>query len=146
MVQIANRKGEKIMSNPTILFYNLDNETGRKLKFVCLKHKIRIKSVEKDQYALQIGSIAGVISTDSADVADPSSQEAPAQDFSDEMLVFCHFSNALLDTFLLEFKKNRIPRIALKAVLTEQNIFWNSYVLHEELKREHEQMSTTPRQ
>lgn len=146
MVQIANRKGEKIMSNPTILFYNLDNETGRRLKLVCLKHKIRIKTVEKSQYALPIGCIAGLLPDTSSNNSDASPQEIPASDFSDEMLVFCHFTNALLDTFLLEFKKNRIPRIALKAVLTEQNIYWNSYVLHEELKREHEQMTTTPQQ
>ena len=132
------------MSNPMILFYNLDNETGRKLKFVCLKHKIRIKSVEKAQYSLPIGSLAQVLSSEETTTSDNISPETSPADFSDEMLVFCHFSESLLDTFLMEFKKNRIPRIALKAVLTEQNIFWNSYALHNELQAEHERMTTPP--
>jgi len=124
------------MANPTLLFYNLDNETGKKLKFLCLKHKIKIRVVQKSQYPAPIGSLIGLISPENA--ADKEDSCAKQQDFNDEMLVFCGFPNQLLDAFLLEFKKNRIPRIALKAVLTEQNLLWNSYVLHDELEKEHQ--------
>ncbi len=133
------------MANPMILFYNLNNETGRKLKFICLKHKIKIRNVEKSQYSATIGSLAGIsaqisASTDTLSTNDTATM--PEQmDFSDEMLVFCGFTDRLLDTFLLEFKKNRIPRIALKAVLTQHNVTWNSYALHAELQREHQEMS-----
>ena len=124
------------MANPTLLFYNLDNETGKKLKFLCLKHKIKIRVVEKSQYSAPIGSLIGLLSPE--DTADKEGTYANQQDFDDEMLVFCGFSNQLLDAFLLEFKKNRIPRIALKAVLTEQNLLWNAYALHDELEKEHQ--------
>lgn len=127
------------MANPTLLFYNLDNETGKKLKFLCLKHKIKIRAVEKSQYSAPIGSLIGLLSPE--DTADKEGTYANQQDFDDEMLVFCGFSNQLLDAFLLEFKKNRIPRIALKAVLTEQNLLWNAYALHDELEKEHQMMS-----
>lgn len=126
------------MANPMILFYNLDNETGRKLKFVCLKLKIKIRTVDKSQYGTPVGTLAG-ISLPDTDEDTPKS--IPTQDFTDEMLVFCGFSDQLLDKFLLELKKNRIPRIALKAVLTEQNIHWDSYTLHDELQKEHQIMS-----
>lgn len=142
------------MANPMILFYNLDNEKGKKLKYLCLKHKIKIRNVEKTQYSTPIGNLAGLpvpsvvpeASDDQDSDMNPSgSHEAatamPQQDFTDEMLVFCGFTGQLLDTFLLEFKKNRIPRIALKAVLTEQNLLWNSYVLHDELAKEHQMMT-----
>lgn len=141
------------MANPMILFYNLDNEKGKKLKYLCLKHKIKIRNVEKAQYSTPIGNLVGFpipdVFPDASDVqnADTDSSASPEaaasmpQDFTDEMLVFCGFTGQLLDTFLQEFKKNRIPRIALKAVLTEQNLLWNSYVLHDELAKEHQMMT-----
>lgn len=124
------------MAKPMILFYNLDNETGKSLKFICLKHKIKIKNIEPSQYAKPLGTLAGILDADNEEEDAP-----PRSDFSDEMLVFCGFDNRLLDTFLLEVKRNRLKRIALKAVLTEQNIFWDSYTLHAELVKEHEAMS-----
>lgn len=127
------------MANPMILFYNLDNEKGHKLKYLCLKHKIKIRNIEKSQYSASIGSLVGLPVPD--DMTGKEAADMQQQDFTDEMLVFCGFTGQLLDTFLLEFKKNRIPRIALKAVLTEQNLLWNSYMLHDELAKEHQMMT-----
>lgn len=118
-----------------ILFYNLDNETGKSLKLICVKNKIKIKNVTKSQYRETLGALAGL--SDAGGIIDAPSAQT---DFSDEMLVFCNFDNRLLDTFLLEIKKNRLKRIALKAVLTEQNISWDSCTLHAELVKEHEAM------
>ena len=50
------------------------------------------------------------------------------------------FDNALLDRFLVEFKKLHLTRIGLKAVLTEHNINWDSIALHEELLAEDKKM------
>ena len=122
------------MANPVILFYNLDNAKGRKLKFLCLKYKIRIKNVRKDQYSQTLTTLLADKST--AAPADFTSD--PTKDFSDEMLIFCGFTGQMLDSFLGEFGKNKIPRITLKAVLTEQNATWDSYRLHTELAAEHE--------
>lgn len=125
------------MANPVILFYNLDNATGRKLKFLCLKYKIRIKNVRKDQYSQTLNSLLSDKSTSAP--ADFTSDAA--KDFSDEMLVFCGVTGQMLDSFLGEFSKNKIPRIALKAVLTKQNATWDSCRLHTELTAEHEALS-----
>ena len=125
------------MANPVILFYNLDNEKGRRLKLICLKHKIKIKVVPKTDYETAIGTLVGL-----PDIPAPTdSSEVTQEDFNDEMLVFHHFDNQLLDTFLMEFRKNNIPRVNLKAVLTEHNMRWNSYALHQELSAEHEAMN-----
>ena len=109
--------------------------------------------MEKSQYLTSIGNLAGLpipaVFPEASDVQNgdtnlsdsPQAAASMPQDFTDEMLVFCGFTGQLLDTFLLEFKKNRIPRIALKAVLTEQNLLWNSYALHDELAKEHRAMT-----
>lgn len=125
------------MANPVVLFYNLDNETGRKLKLVCLKRKIKIKAVPKDSYSAAIGTLVGFPNLP----APATPEDVPEEDFADEMLVFHNFTDKLLDEFLMEFRKNSIPRVNLKAVLTEYNIGWNSYHLHHELSSEHKAMT-----
>ena len=37
-----------------------------------------------------------------------------------------------------EMRKQKIPKINLKAMLTEHNVKWDSVTLHDELAREHE--------
>ena len=129
------------MANPVILFYNIDNAKGRKLKFLCLKYKIRIKDVRKDQYSQTLHALLADKSTAAPADFTPDALE----DFSDEMLVFCGFTGQMLDSFLGEFSKNKIPRIALKAVLTKQNATWDSCRLHTELAAEHEALSQQDR-
>ena len=56
--------------------------------------------------------------------------------FSDEMLVLVNCTGPLLDRFLQGFRRNKIPPVALKAVLTPTNRTWDSAALHAELLRE----------
>ena len=118
---------------PTILFYNLDNEKGRKIKLICLQLKIKIKKAEKADYLQPIGSFFGLMEKNNA----PS---FTGETFTDEMLVMKDFNNEVLDRFLFEFRKKQIERVNLKAIVTPQNISWNSLELHEELVKEHESM------
>ena len=59
----------------------------------------------------------------------------------EEMMVLKQFSNRRLDELLLNLRKAGVPRIALKAVLTEHNCGWTFYALYHELREEHEKMS-----
>lgn len=117
---------------PTVLFYNLNNEKGRKLKLICLKLKIRIKQVAPEQYLQPIGALAGIKDFQISD------ELFDGNGFSEEMLVMKDFDNRLLDQFLAEFKRNNLKRVNLKAILTPENISWTSLKLYEELKKEHE--------
>ena len=110
--------------HPVILFYNLENSKGRTLKMLCLRLKIKIRIITKEQYNQTLGALAGI----------------DGFPLKDEMLVFKGFDNALLDRFLVEFKKLHLTRIGLKAVLTEHNINWDSIALHEELLAEDKKM------
>ena len=71
--------------------------------------------------------------TSPADGKDTSAKEEP---FTDEMLVFCGFSSDDLDAFLQGYKMTGIPRVELKAVLTQYNADWTPMKLCEELKKE----------
>lgn len=120
--------------HPVILFYNLENSKGRTLKMLCLRLKIKIRIITKEQYNQTLGALAGIDGF-------PLKEEVYTGDgFTDEMLVFKGFDNALLDRFLMEFKKLHLTRIGLKAVLTEHNINWDSIALHEELLAEDKKM------
>ena len=56
--------------------------------------------------------------------------------FGDEMLVLVNCTGPLLDRFLQGFRRNKIPAVYLKAVLTPTNRTWNSVALHGELVKE----------
>ena len=44
--------------------------------------------------------------------------------FTGEMMVFCGFASDDLDTFIQGYKATNIPRVELKAVLTQYNVDW----------------------
>ena len=120
------------MAKPLLLTYNLKPGTAAGLGRICRVLGIRIREVDRDEYALPIGALAGI------PVARPSSAEASAAPpFDDEMLVMCHMMSNELDAFLQAMRESGLPRIGLKAVLTPINVLWNSADLHSELAREH---------
>lgn len=120
---------------PTILFYNLNNSKGKQIKLLCMRLKIRIKPVDPTDYALPVGALLGMENITLAE------SDTSTDDFADEMLVFSGFTSGMLDHFLNEYRKMRIPKTDLKAILTEHNISWSSYALHRELQKEHDAMS-----
>ena len=117
---------------PMLLMYNLENEKGVRLRMICLKLKIRARSVKPEEYGQPVGALAGALP--------PTSSPATVESFSGEMLVFANFSEVLLNRYLAELRAARMPGVALKAVLTPTNMHWNSQMLHEELGKEHEAM------
>ena len=123
------------MAKPLLLTYNLKPGTAAGLDKVCRDLGIRVRGVQRDEYALPIGALAGI------PVTRPSSaQAATALPFDDEMLVICHMLSSELDAFLQAQREAGMPPIGLKAVLTPVNVLWNSTDLHSELAREHASM------
>ena len=120
------------MEPKSILMYNLNSEKGRTIKMLCLKNRIRIREVRPEQYLEPIGYLAGMKEVSSnGDVYE-------GQGFEDEMLIFRGFDGQSLPAFLKEMARNKVERIALKAVITSDNVGWTSIQLHEEIKKEHE--------
>ena len=118
----------------TALLYNLSGDKGRKIRMLCMKQKLKIKAVDPSQYGEKIGALAGIAGMELTGI--PYDEDT----FADEMMVLVDFSDQTLNRFLSGFKTLKIPRVDLKAVLTETNCQWTSIELHQEIAKEHEQM------
>ena len=116
-------------SAPLILFYNLENKKGSALRLLCLKLRIRVRAVKKEEYLEPVSALAGLA---------PLTNAVCDQDFPDEMVIMVNFGGKLLGQLLNEMRAMHQPGVSLKAVLTPTNMNWNSLQLHEELLREHQ--------
>lgn len=124
------------MSGETILLYNVhDKKIQKKYQLLCLKLGLRVKSVPKEQWLEPVGALIGV-----KDIL-LTGTKYEGEGFEDPMMILKIYSNRKLEQFLDGARKEGIPKINYKAVLTEYNKEWDSLHLYEELKKEHEAMS-----
>lgn len=112
---------------PTILAFNLNENRLSKLRFICMKLGVPVKTVPAEAYGQTISALCGL----SAPAA-----SAQAEAFPEEMLVFCHMDNAQVNRFLTTAKQLRYAPVALKAILTPTNAEWTPMQLCQELKQE----------
>ena len=117
------------MNHPMVLLYNLNNEKGGKIRRMCLPLGLRTRLVEPAEYGLTLSQLV-----------EGQTPETPwaGECFSDELLLLVNCTGPLLDRFLQGFRRNRIPPVGLKAVLTPTNSGWTSLELREELAKERE--------
>lgn len=118
--------------NSTILMYNFDKEKAKKIQLICMQMKFKIKVIAKEDYLKPIGSL--LHAADQAETFDVYQGEG----FLEEMLIMSGLNDRQINDLLMAFKKQRIPFINLKAMVTPNNIHWNSLQLREELMAEHE--------
>lgn len=118
----------------TVLLYHVEGDRGRKLRGLLIQNGMKIRSIRPEQYLEPIGYLSGVKG------AEPSGQIYDGEDFSEEMMVLKGIYGGRLDMLLSLMRREGIS-IELKAVVTEQNIGWNSIQLYEEIKEEHETMT-----
>lgn len=118
------------MKQPVVLCYNLPEETFRKLRLAAMRFKIRVRSVKPCEYMLTLQELCEKPAMENGEI--------PQDAFTDEMLVMAYFPAALPGPFLQLTRKNGIPSIALKAILTPTNSEWNSITLHDEISKERE--------
>ena len=119
---------------PLILSYNFPAKHLSKLRMLAMKCGARVRAVEKREYLDSIGSLCGVCGAFETMYG--------GENFTGLMLVMAHFSDAQLSGFLQALRASKLPSIALKAVLTEENSGWNSLELHEALLEEHKAMQS----
>ena len=118
---------------PTVLLYNLDSEKGRKIKALCLVLKLRARSVPLEDFAMPLNSLLGLAPREEA--------PSPGEPFGEEMLVMAGLSPRQMNQFLQGFRRNKIPPVELKAVLTAANGGWDGFRLREELALEREALA-----
>ncbi len=125
---ICNIESEMVvMPAPLVLLYNLDTPKGAKIRRMCLPLRLRTRLVRPEEYALPLSALVEGASSEAT---------CPEHVFSDEMLLLAHLTGPQLNAFLEGFRRNKIPPVLLKAVLTDTNRVWDSSALHAELQRE----------
>lgn len=125
---------------PTILLINFkDQQKLRKLKMALLPFKIRLKTVESQDYCQPIGYLAGLKEIGKVETAPTGILSAliPQEQMEKEMLILAGITGNLFDQVLYTLRKAGTP-VDYKAVLTEHNQNWNCMQLYKELEKEHQ--------
>ena len=87
------------MKQPVLLCYNLSGEKMQKIRLAAMRLKIRVRPVEKDEYAQTVAALCGLEEkTDAAYVG---------AGFEDEMLVMANFPAGMMNAFLGLFRRMR---------------------------------------
>ncbi len=121
---------------PTVLLFHVDKAKALKIQRALLPLKLRVASVSPERYHEPVGLLAG-----NKEIAEPDNTENTNEEFEEEMMVMGWLTNRQVDQVLMAFRKNKIPRINYKAVITQDNQYWDCRTLYEELKKEHAVMS-----
>lgn len=120
-----------------VLLYGIkDIEKERKIKSILIRMGVKIRNISTDLCGEKVGYLAGIKGFELS--SDTDSTREPVQE---EMLIMKGFTGTRLDTLLKEMRKAN-ARVNLKAIVTEHNQQWNLWELYEELKKEHEAMSS----
>ena len=128
----------------TVLYYNPSRPETMKhvamMKSVLVRMGVRIKNIGPEQVLEKVGYLAGM---EGYEAAKESAGAVPGKlpVIPEEVMVLKQFSGQRLDMLLSGLRGAGVPRIALKAVLTEHNSDWTFYHLYQELKEEHETMT-----
>lgn len=117
----------------TILLFGFDEKKKAEIKRALLPLKMKIKVVEPEDYHQQVGYLAGNKEISPKENTDKSKIE----EFEQEMMVMAWVSSGQVDQVLQAMRRQGIGRISYKAVLTQQNQYWDCVTLYEELKKEH---------
>ena len=109
------------------------------MKSVLVRMGVRIKNVAPEQSCQTVGWLAGLPGFEEIPETDTESGSQPA--IPEELLIMKNFSSRRIDELLMNLRRAGVPRIALKAIVTESNSGWTLYELYTELKKEHEAMT-----
>lgn len=134
-----------------VLYYNPEASSKVvKLKGVLVRMGVRIRNVAPEQVTETVGALAGIsgykraeqeTAPDAARNAEETESDAGVLPIiPEEMLVMHGFTGRRIDELLLGLRKAGVPKVELKAIVTESNAGWTFYHLYEEIKEEHERM------
>ena len=111
------------------------------MKSVLVRMGLKILNVAPDQVMESVGYLAGVPGFEKREVLQQPEAEEKIPQITEQMLVMKDFTSRRIDTLLLNLRKAKVPKINLKAIVTEQNAGWSFYHLYEEIGEEHRRMN-----
>lgn len=117
---------------PTVLLFAFNYADKReKIARTLLPLKLRIKRIEKSDYNQPLGVLLGI-------VEDAAVEAYQGADLPNEMMLIAGCDDQQIHALLDALRKAGIPKIHRKAVLTENNQYWDALELYEELDQEYE--------
>ena len=123
------------------LYYNPGNGIPARqtalMKSVFVRMGVRIRNVGPEDVNQTVGYLAGLKGFERQEAETVG--ELPV--IPEQVLVLKGFSGGRLDLLLSSLRRAGVPKIDLKAVLTEQNSGWTFYRLYEEIRAEHASMT-----
>ena len=123
------------------LYYNPGNGIPARqaalMKSVFVRMGVRIRNVGPEDVNQTVGYLAGLKGFERQEAE--TAGELPV--IPEQVLVLKGFSGGRLDLLLSSLRRAGVPKIDLKAVLTEQNSGWTFYRLYEEIRAEHASMT-----
>ena len=124
------------MESPVLLIYHMQQPRQAALEAVCAAMKIRPVIVSDGDGRVPVGLLTR--SENPIRVI----REAERRGFhegmiDEEMIIMAGFDDALLTSFLSTLREQGLV-IALKAIETDENRYWNGEMLQDELKKERE--------
>lgn len=128
-----------------VLYYSTGDPRMKKqemmMKSVLVRMGVKIRNVAPDQVMESVGYLAGVPGFEKREVLQQPEAEEKIPQITEQMLVMKDFTSRRMDTLLLNLRKAKVPKINLKAIVTEQNAGWSFYHLYEEIGEEHRRMN-----
>lgn len=119
----------------TVLLCNVTDENQlAAIKRLLLLMRMRIRMVKKEEYMQPIGVLAGVLE-ETAEMP-----EYEGAELDQPMMIMSGLTGGRMNQLLAAYRKSKIPPIALKAVVTPTNQYWNVLQLYDEIRKEHEAM------
>lgn len=105
------------------------------LRTTCARFGARFRLIAPADTAQTVGFLIG----------SPGEERQPGTDsppiIDEEMLILHHFRGKRIEYLLTALRKAGVPKIGLKAVVTEHNITWSLYALYTELSHEREEFA-----
>ena len=117
----------------TILMYECSGPEYSKLRQIFAMLRLRMRPVTPDKYHLTLAELAD-------GKGDPLEDASDVKPVPERMLVFCGLNQVLLAQVLEVIRLAKLPPTPMNAVLTMNNLQWNTMQLYEELCREREAM------
>lgn len=123
------------MRETILLFHFTDRDRRNRLTRALLPLRVKIKEIPLEDYGKPVGCLAGMRDLE------PERVICKGEELSGELLVMAGLSDSRIDQVLRAVRKSGLS-IPYKAVLTASNQNWNVCELFEEIKAEHERMSS----
>ena len=134
----------------TVLYYAPEQTAhASSLKGVLAQMGVRILNLTPGRCGKKIGFLVGMEGFEDMPEADGLPETAVTvqqaamrtESMTEELLVLNGFSEERLEELLERLKNAGVPKIGLKAIVTETNAHWTVYELYRQLQTEHWMMS-----